>query len=114
CHELVAWRAAGKALLPVAVNISPVQLRRPDFVDRVMALLERSQVSPRLIELEVTESAAMDRADRVIETLARLHELGFTLSIDDFGTGYSSLAYLKRFPVDKLKIDASFIGGVPS
>lgn len=102
------WMARGLAAPPVAVNVSAVQLLRHDFVDTVLAALGGSSGSEAGIELEITESAAMEDVDNTIDKLRRLREHGIALAIDDFGTGYSSLAYLNRLPAQVLKIDRAF------
>ncbi|MBK1841113.1 EAL domain-containing protein [Azospirillum sp. YIM B02556] len=98
--------------LLIAVNLSAVQLRRPGLAERVAGCLSAFGIPPSALELEVTESVLMDESDLVSETFSRLRGMGVSLAIDDFGTGYSSLAYLKRFRVDKLKIDRSFVSGL--
>jgi EAL domain-containing protein (putative c-di-GMP-specific phosphodiesterase class I) len=105
----VAWQAPGQPPLAVAVNISAVQFARGDLEDTVRRALAASGLAPELLELELTESILIRNVDSVLSTVRRLKRLGVTLSIDDFGTGYSSLTYLKRFAVDKLKIDQSFV-----
>ncbi len=95
--------------LLIAINLSAVQVRRPGLAERVAGWLSAYNVPPGSLELEVTESVLMDDSDVVADTFARLREMGVPLAIDDFGTGYSSLSYLKRFRVDKLKIDRSFV-----
>jgi diguanylate cyclase (GGDEF)-like protein/PAS domain S-box-containing protein len=109
CRQAVAWQAPGQPPLSVAVNISAVQFARGDLEDTVRRALAASGLAPELLELELTESILIRNVDSVLSTVRRLKRLGVTLSIDDFGTGYSSLTYLKRFAVDKLKIDQSFI-----
>ena len=109
CRQAVAWQAPGRPPLSVAVNISAVQFARGDLEDTVRRALADSGLAPELLELELTESILIRNVDSVLGTVRRLKRLGVTLSIDDFGTGYSSLTYLKRFAVDKLKIDQSFI-----
>lgn len=109
CCQIRRWQDEGLPVVSVAINVSAHDLRRPDFTDRVANTLVRNGVSPRFLEIEVTESTMMEDVDHVIGTLRRLRALGVSISIDDFGTGYSSLAYLKRFPVKRLKIDRSFI-----
>jgi EAL domain-containing protein (putative c-di-GMP-specific phosphodiesterase class I) len=109
CLQGHAWRERGIDGLVVAVNISGVQFRQPDLVETVARALEWSGLAARYLELEITESVVMENAPQAIVMLEQLHRMGVTLSIDDFGTGYSSLNYLKRFPIDKLKIDQSFI-----
>src|SRR5437762_8238316 len=93
--------------LQVSVNLSPRQFNDPKLVQLVARVLRDSGLPARLLELEITESTAMQHSDVALSTLNSLKELGVSIAIDDFGTGYSSLAYLKRFPVDKVKIDRS-------
>jgi len=107
-----AWRARGLAL-PIAINVSALQFQQPQFVERVAAVLAASQLPAQLLELELTESILVRDADEALQRLRALARIGVRLAIDDFGTGYSSLAYLKRFPIDKLKIDRSFVQGLP-
>ena len=109
CRQAVGWQVAGRPPVSVAVNISAVQFSRGDLEDTVSRALAASGLAPQLLELELTESILIRNVDSVLATVMRLKRLGVTLSIDDFGTGYSSLTYLKRFAVDKLKIDQSFI-----
>lgn len=109
CRQAARWRAGGSPALVVAVNLSAVQFRQGRVVADVQAALEASGLDPAGLELELTESILLQGEDALQETLAAWKAQGIHLSIDDFGTGYSSLAYLKRFPVDKLKIDRSFI-----
>ncbi|HUD51701.1 putative bifunctional diguanylate cyclase/phosphodiesterase [Parvibaculum sp.] len=109
CRQNRTWQDAGLPKIGIAVNVSAVDLRRPDLTDIVANTLVRHQISPQYLELEVTESMVMRDVDVVIGTLRRLRSLGVGIGIDDFGTGYSSLAYLKRFPVKRLKIDRSFV-----
>jgi len=109
CRQAVAWQVPGRTPLSVAVNISAVQFARGDLEDTVRRALAASGLPPQLLELELTESILIRNVDSVLATVTRLKRLGVTLSIDDFGTGYSSLTYLKRFAVDKLKIDQSFV-----
>jgi len=109
CRQAAAWAAAGLPRFVVAVNLSAVQFRRGDLAQTVAAALAESGLDPSLLELELTESTLIEDTDSALATLHRLKALGVMLSIDDFGTGYSSLSYLKRFNVDKLKIDQSFI-----
>jgi diguanylate cyclase (GGDEF)-like protein/PAS domain S-box-containing protein len=109
CYDLRAWLDKGLQVPHVAVNVSPLQFRDPDLLTQVTRALSDYQVDPRLIYLEVTESALMDDVYRSEATLRKFKEMGLRLSLDDFGTGYSSLSYLKRFPFDKVKIDQSFV-----
>ncbi len=108
CRQNKAWQDAGFAALPVSVNVSAVQFHRGDLVADVRRVLEETELEGRYLELELTESLLMDK-DIVGSALTGLRALGVKITIDDFGTGYSSLAYLKRYPIDKLKIDRSFI-----
>lgn len=113
CRQMVAWQAVGAALRFVAVNVSSRLFSRGELDLRVARILAETGLDPALLELEVTESAVMDNADAALALLGRLRELGVRLAIDDFGTGYSSLARLKRMPVHKLKLDQSFVRGLP-
>ena len=112
CQQVRIWQDAGLKNMSVAVNVSAVDLRRSDFTDIVANTLLTCGLSPQYLEIEVTESMVMRDVDIVIGTLRRLRSLGVGIGIDDFGTGYSSLAYLKRFPVKRLKIDRSFINDI--
>ena len=107
-QALQRWQEAGLSM-KLSINLSTRDLLDPTLTDRVRGLLDRHRVSAAWLCLEITESAIMDDPARALQTLQKLHELGVRLSIDDFGTGYSSLAYLKRLPVDELKIDRSFV-----
>ena len=110
--EAAGWLAGGTPVR-VHVNVSPHQLAAADFADLVQALLAEHQLPARYLGLEVTESAFIDDSDNALALFDQLRNLGILLSLDDFGTGYSSLAYLKRFPLDALKIDRSFVGDLP-
>ena len=109
CRQAADWQRKGLPHFVVAVNLSAVQFRRPDLLDTVRDALAQSGLPPHNLELELTESLLIGDADAALETAHQLKRLGLRLSIDDFGTGYSSLSYLKRFAVDKLKIDQSFV-----
>jgi len=109
CRQAVSWHNAGFPELVVAVNLSAIQFKRSDLQKTVLKALEESGLEPRYLELELTESILIADTDIVLDAVRRLKALGVKLSLDDFGTGYSSLSYLKRFPLDKLKIDRSFI-----
>lgn len=112
CRQLEDWSSRKIPPLRMAVNISAVQFRRSNFIDVVRAVLDETGIDPALLELELTESIAMHRASEVLNTLLHLKKLGVKLAIDDFGTGFSSLSYLQRFPIDRLKIDQSFVRGI--
>ena len=109
CKQLADWRAQGCKGLHVAVNLSLSQLKCPCLVERVRKSMERHGIQPDELEMEVTESMMMDEPEKAIATFNALRALGVQLAIDDFGTGYSSMAYLKRLPVQTLKLDRSFI-----
>lgn len=109
CTHIKQWQASGLPPIVVSVNLSSRQFMQPDLVERVQKVLDETGVAPQYLELELTESMLMLDANGTIEKLHEFRELGLTLSIDDFGTGYSSLAYLKKFPIQALKIDRSFI-----
>ncbi len=110
--QAAAWHAAGLELV-MSVNVSALQFQQPGFVDGVAAVLREAGLPPRWLELELTESILIQDAQDAMLRLQGLAQLGVKLAIDDFGTGYSSLAYLKRFPIGRLKIDRSFISGLP-
>ncbi|UVE17778.1 EAL domain-containing protein [Pseudomonas sp. LS44] len=109
CQQAREWQRQGLADLRVSVNISMHQVRQGNLVSLVRQILAETELPPRLLELELTESQLLDNVESVISTFRQLRELGVKLAIDDFGTGYSSLSYLKRFPVDYVKIDQTFI-----
>lgn len=111
CRQAAIWQARF-AKIPVAINLSSIQLYQPDLVENLLAVMREQNVNPENIEFEITESAVMRNMDNAIATMRRLRQEGFHISLDDFGTGYSSLSYLKRFPVGKLKIDQSFVKGI--
>lgn len=112
CMQAAAWQQSGLPPLKIAVNVSARQItyKLPRIV---AALLSKYDLAPEWLELELTESMLMQRADDVIDMMDELHAMGVTLALDDFGTGFSSLSYLKRFPIDTLKIDRSFVSGIP-
>jgi diguanylate cyclase (GGDEF)-like protein/PAS domain S-box-containing protein len=112
CRQAAVWRDAGWPDIIMAVNLSAVQFRQPGLEQDVIAALADSGLAPRHLELELTESILLQDIDSVLTTVSHWKALGIRLSIDDFGTGYSSLAYLKRFKVDKLKIDRSFVSDI--
>ncbi|WP_367154096.1 putative bifunctional diguanylate cyclase/phosphodiesterase [Methylomonas sp. HYX-M1] len=108
-QQHLEWIAQGLPPLRVAVNISAVQFQADGFADKVRRIVADSGIDPAYLELELTESGVMSRAELAIKTLTDLRALGVKLAIDDFGTGYSSLSYLRRFPIDRIKIDQSFV-----
>ena len=109
CQQIMAWRSEGLAPVPLAVNLSPRQFMHKGLVDSIRTILDETGIDPALIEFEITETALMEHGEQTLEILGQINAMGIRLSIDDFGTGYSSLAYLKRFPVKKIKIDRAFI-----
>ncbi|MCK6433913.1 MAG: EAL domain-containing protein [Burkholderiaceae bacterium] len=114
CRQLAAWSNATRlAELPISVNVSAVQLRSPGFVAAVGRCLRESGVAPQRLKLEITESVLVHNPDEVIAKLSALRRSGVTFALDDFGTGYSSLAYLKRLPINQVKIDRSFVHDLP-
>ena len=112
CAQARAWLDDGRRIR-MAVNLSGKQLQQADLPDIVTAALNDSGLPPELLTLEITESILMERAHEPVAMLQRLRSLGVHVAIDDFGTGYSSLAYLKRFPIDYLKVDRSFVQDLP-
>ncbi len=106
------WSDLGQAI-PVAINLSAIQFKQKDLVEDIAARLKEHGVSGEMIELELTESLFLADVSAMTKTLGRLKDIGVTLAVDDFGTGYSSLSYLKRYPIDKVKIDRSFVRDIP-
>ena len=113
CEQVQAWLTSGLPPITLAVNLSPRQFQHRDLVKRLGTVLDATGLPPGLLELEITEGAIMERGEAAVTTLRALKDLGLKVAIDDFGTGYSSLAYLRRFPVDTLKIDRSFMRDIP-
>jgi EAL domain-containing protein (putative c-di-GMP-specific phosphodiesterase class I) len=110
CKQIAAWAdRTDAAHITIAVNISARQLRDPDFVKNVLTTLDRTGADPKNLKLELTESMFVDDVEAVIAKMKELKSHGLTFSLDDFGTGYSSLAYLRRLPLDQLKIDQAFV-----
>jgi diguanylate cyclase (GGDEF)-like protein len=109
CRQAVAWQAAGLPPLRVSVNLSSRQFRSEALVEAVSEALRSSSLAPQLLDLELTESLLIENVDHAMGVMGKLKAIGTAISIDDFGTGYSSLGYLKRFPIDSLKIDKSFV-----
>jgi len=113
CAQMQCWLDAGFSLKRMAVNLSSMQFQKGDIVETVKSALKESRLSAQQLELEITEGLVMQETERTIELLNKLKDIGVTMAIDDFGTGYSSLAYLKQLPVEKLKIDRSFVRDIP-
>ncbi|MDO9218381.1 MAG: EAL domain-containing protein [Lacisediminimonas sp.] len=113
CQQAARWAAEGMRELHMAVNLSVRQMREETMVDDILSILRDTGVSPGQLELEITETVLMENVDDNVRLLTRLKAAGVRIAVDDFGTGYSSMAYLKRFPIDQLKIDRAFITGLP-
>ena len=113
CHQNVAWQSQGHAPISVAVNVSSKQFRRGNVVETIRGALESSGMAASCLVLEVTESMLIEDPEATTEMLNELKEMGIKVSVDDFGTGYSSLSYLKSLPLDELKVDRSFVNGIP-
>jgi diguanylate cyclase (GGDEF)-like protein len=109
CQQARKWREQGMPQMRVAVNISAVQFHQPGLIDEIRAALKEADLDPRWLEVELTESCVMSNPEESIEVLEELSRMGVLVSVDDFGTGYSSMSYLRRFPIDKLKIDRTFV-----
>ncbi len=114
CDQCRSWEDAGYEPLRVGINVSPRQLRDTGLAERFREITERAGVDPSCLELEITESALVDDPGVVATVIEQLRRVGFQIALDDFGTGYSSLSFLRRFPIDRLKIDRSFVSGIPS
>ena len=115
CHQLKEWTDQGlwHDQLTLGINISPVQFEQPDFVRLIEQVLTETGIPAHTVDIEITEGTVINNIEQIIQTLNALRKLGVKVSIDDFGTGYSSLTYLKRLPVDMVKIDQSFVKDVP-
>jgi diguanylate cyclase (GGDEF)-like protein/PAS domain S-box-containing protein len=109
CEQAVAWRREGLAAVPLAINLSARQFMHRGLVGSIRGIVAETGIDPAMLEFEITETALMQHGGQTLETLGQIAAMGIRLSIDDFGTGYSSLAYLKRFPVHKIKIDRAFV-----
>ncbi|NMX93744.1 MULTISPECIES: bifunctional diguanylate cyclase/phosphodiesterase [unclassified Pseudomonas] len=114
CRQLHQWRKSYDPFGPLSVNLAGAQLRHPNLLGRIEQLLRDNRLEPDCLQLEITENFIMSQAEEALEVLHKLKRLGVQLAIDDFGTGYSSLSYLKRLPLDFLKIDQSFVRGLPN
>jgi diguanylate cyclase (GGDEF)-like protein len=114
CRQIRAWQSEGLPPVRIAVNVSATQFRQRDLIDIVRRALDDAGIPANRLELELTESAVMSNPEESAETLAQLSRMGVAVSVDDFGTGYSSMSCLHRFPLDKLKIDRSFIADLTS
>lgn len=113
CRQNRAWRDAGLPPIRVSVNVSALQFRQADLPNKIAAVLKETGLTADALELEITESVIVHGSDATVDTMRRLKAMGLALAVDDFGTGYSSFGYLKRFPIDRLKLDQLFVRGLP-
>jgi diguanylate cyclase (GGDEF)-like protein/PAS domain S-box-containing protein len=109
CRQHLLWRDQGLPPITIAINVSPLQFRQRSFAQRLQSILQDAHMEPACFQIEVTESAVMDSVDEAIDTLKQIKSIGIKIALDDFGTGYSSLSHLSRLPLDKLKVDQSFV-----
>ncbi len=114
CQELLRLQGMGYPNMRMSVNVSPLQFRQPDYVNKLMLAISDTQVDARLLELEITESVAMEAPDQMLACFLAIKKLGVSIAIDDFGTGYSSLGRLRQLPIDRLKIDRAFVNELSS
>ncbi|MBS0507443.1 MAG: EAL domain-containing protein [Proteobacteria bacterium] len=114
CRQIKAWHDEGLPRVPVAVNVSAMEFRQRDIVSEIKQVLAQTGLAPEYLEIEITETTLMQHAEHSRTTLQELQALGVAVTVDDFGTGYSSLAYLKRYPLDKIKVDRSFVIDTPN
>lgn len=114
CKQGVKWLKAGYKFKSISINISPVDLQQPDFLENVKNILKDTAINPNIVELEITETVLMQSLDISIDILMKLMDMGIRIALDDFGTGYSSLSYLRKIPINTLKIDKSFIDNITS
>jgi EAL domain-containing protein (putative c-di-GMP-specific phosphodiesterase class I) len=112
CEQAVAWNAAHQPGLRLAVNLSALQFQQRGLPASIRRILVETGLDAHLLEIEITESAAMQNVEQTVETLAALRRLGVRIAIDDFGTGHAALAYLKQFPIDALKVDRGFVADI--
>ena len=113
-RQLAEWRAQKLAAVPISLNVSLRQFQAGDFVDQVRQALEEFDIPPDLVQVEVTENIAIENAEKLLEFISALHDLGVLVAIDDFGTGYSSFSYLREYGIKTVKIDRSFVAGLPN
>lgn len=111
CRQMKVWEEAGITIVPVAINISPIEFRNKNLANQIISIVEQAELSPEYIELEITENVAMDNLGATVDLIQELTDVGISVSLDDFGTGYCSYSHLKYFSVDKIKIDRSIISG---
>ena len=114
CIQTRKWQLEGLENMRLAVNISARQFRQKDFIERILQILNETELNPSAMEMELTETSIMENPESAAKLLNEIRSLGATVAIDDFGTGYSSLSYLKRLPIDTLKLDRSFVSGAPT
>ena len=109
CEQINAWKEKNMIPIRIAINFSAQQFLQKHLIDHIQRILTETNVNPELLEIEITETVILGNEDIITQTLQQLRKMGIYISLDDFGTGYSSLNYLRRFPVDTIKIDKSFI-----
>jgi diguanylate cyclase (GGDEF)-like protein/PAS domain S-box-containing protein len=114
CKQAREWFDAGVLSGPIAVNLSPRQMKEPNFLQQLVDVINEAGIDPTWIELEITENAVMEDVDRALKLMHKINELGVSIAMDDFGTGYSSLSYIRDFPIRTLKIDTTFVRDLPS
>lgn len=112
-RQAKSWHEAGLLVGPIAVNLSPRQLKEPNFIERLQHIISITKIRPEWIELEITENAVMEDKDRALMIMHQINEIGISIAMDDFGTGYSSLGYIRDFPIRTLKIDTTFVQDLP-
>lgn len=113
CDQINAWKALGYKIPRISINLSPRQLKDKNLESNIITIIEGANIGYDSLALEITESCVMDDPEKAVKILTRFKELGLKISMDDFGTGYSSMSYLKRLPLDQLKIDREFIRYMP-
>jgi diguanylate cyclase len=111
-NQIKKWNDSGYNNLKISINVSTKQFKQKNFVEKIYKIINDFQINPEFIEIEITESSMMENPEDAISKMKLLHNKGIQFSIDDFGTGYSSLSYIKKFPINKIKIDQSFIKDV--
>jgi EAL domain-containing protein (putative c-di-GMP-specific phosphodiesterase class I) len=114
CRQLKKWHDNGLDLIKIAVNVSSKQFQHPDFIPSLLDALEEFNIAPEFLEIEINENVILHEDQKIIETIHQLKDLGIQIALDDFGTGYSSISHLKKIPIDRIKIDKTFIENISS